>query len=90
MYYHLKTQVKKPMRRTVLSKKSRDERSRHKKYGMELTALPSAKIVDVTMAISFFSDKSIVWNTSISGTPYFLHASWNLEKWSDVSVSFTN
>lgn len=32
------------------------------------------------MAMSFFSAKSMVWKISISGTPYFLAATWNLAK----------
>lgn len=44
----------------------------------DLTALPKAKMVDVTMAMSFFSARSMVWKMSDSGTPYFLQANWNL------------
>lgn len=44
-------------------------------------------MVDVTMAISFFSDRSIVWKMSLSGTPYFLQASWNLFKAESVSIA---
>lgn len=40
------------------------------------TARPSAKNVFVTWAMSFFSKRSTVWKTSISGTPYSLNAFW--------------
>ena len=36
---------------------------------VKLTALPRAKMVVVTVEKSFFSHKSTVWKTSISGTP---------------------
>lgn len=41
-----------------------------------LTARPRAKNVFVTVPMSFFSNKSTVWNTSMSGTPYALRAFW--------------
>jgi len=48
---------------------------------MELTVLPMAKIVTVTRAMFFRSHKSTVWNRSTSGTPYAVHAFWNLQQW---------
>lgn len=47
--------------------------------GETLTVLPKAKMVAVTAAMSFLSERSVVWKISSSGTPYFLHASWNLQ-----------
>ena len=47
-------------------------------YFVILTARPKAKMVLVTWAISFFSHKSTVWKTSISGTPYSFKAFWKL------------
>lgn len=44
----------------------------------KLTARPIAKIVWVTRAMFLKSHKSVVWNRSTSGTPYNVHAFWNL------------
>lgn len=41
------------------------------------------------MAISFFSHKSTVWNTSRSDTPYALHAAWNLRSKYNISIFLT-
>lgn len=43
-----------------------------------LTARPTAKTVEVTRAMFFLSNKSVVWNKSTSGTPYATQAFWNL------------
>lgn len=45
-----------------------------------LTSRPSAKSVLTTWAMSFFSQRSTVWNTSMSGTPYALIAAWKLQE----------
>lgn len=44
-----------------------------------ITVRPIAKIVLVTCAIFFLSIRSTAWNKSTSGTPYFMHAFWNLK-----------
>lgn len=44
----------------------------------KLTARPIAKMVWVTSAMFLKSHKSVVWNRSTSGTPYNVHAFWNL------------
>jgi hypothetical protein len=43
-----------------------------------LTTRPKAKSVHVTCEMSLASNKSTVWNTSRSGTPYFLMAFENM------------